>query len=143
MILEAENFTVSTNGTLSIPESVPFLAIKEKILGKKYNLSIAFVSPKIAQALNIEHRNKDYIPNTLSFSLSKTSGEIILCKSELRKQYKKFSMTYDTYLTFIVIHSMLHLIGMKHGSTMEHKEKQLLTFFTSSITNETNHRSRH
>lgn len=63
--LETHNLSVSTtHGTL--PE-VPFLAIKEKVLGKKYELSIAFVSPAKAQAINIAQRGKDYIPNTLSF----------------------------------------------------------------------------
>jgi probable rRNA maturation factor len=119
--------TVSSKGTLP---SVPFLALKEKILGKKYELSIRFVAPAEAQALNIAHRNKDYVPNTLSFPLSETSGEIILCRSAIRKQYKDFDMTYDTYMTFIVIHSMLHLKGHEHGSTMERKERDLLALFT-------------
>lgn len=128
MTFEGHNLSVSANGTLP---GVPFLAIKEKILGKKYELSIAFVTPARAQALNVEHRGKDYIPNTLSFPLTPTSGEIILCKRALRAEYKKFGMDYEQYLIFILIHSMLHLIGMEHGSTMEYKEKQLCAFFAS------------
>jgi probable rRNA maturation factor len=127
MILDTDTMTVSSKGTLP---SVPFLALKEKILGKKYELSIRFVAPGEAQALNIAHRNKDYIPNTLSFPLSETSGEIILCRSAIRKQYKDFDMTYDQYMTFIVIHSMLHLKGYEHGSTMERKERDLLALFS-------------
>ena len=105
------------------------MALKEKILGKKYELSIRFVAPAEAQALNIAHRNKDYIPNTLSFPLSETSGEIVLCRSAMRKEYKNFEMDYDTYLIFIIIHSMLHLKGYEHGSTMEDKEQKLLALF--------------
>lgn len=127
MILDTDTMTVSAKGTLP---SVPFLALKEKILGKKYELSIRFVAPAEAQALNIAHRNKDYIPNTLSFPLSKTSGEIILCRSAIKKQYKDFDMTPEQYMTFIVIHSMLHLKGYEHGSTMERKERELLAHFT-------------
>lgn len=139
--LEHHNISITSNGTLP---KVPFLAIKEKVLGKRYEISIAFVSPAKAHALNIEHRNKDYVPNTLSFSLTKTSGEIIMCISAIKKQYKDFNMNLETYIIFLLIHSMLHLKGMEHGSTMEHKEKQLLTFFTSPIIqNETIHRSRH
>ncbi len=139
--LELHNISITSNGTIP---SVPFLAIKDKVLGKKYELSIAFVTPAKAKVLNITHRNKDYIPNTLSFSLTKTSGEIVLCMSAIRKQYKEFGMDLQKYLVFIVIHSMLHLKGMEHGGTMERKEKQLLTFFTTSTpSNETTHRSRH
>jgi rRNA maturation RNase YbeY len=127
-VLDTDNMTVSIKGTLP---SVPFLALKEKILGKKYDLSIRFVVPAEAQALNIAHRGKDYIPNTLSFPLSETSGEIILCRSAMRREYKDFEMTYDNYLLFIVIHSMLHLKGMEHGSTMERKERELLALFAN------------
>lgn len=126
MILDTDTMTVSTKGTLP---RVPFLALKEKILGKKYELSIRFVAPAEAQTLNITHRNKEYIPNTLSFPLSETSGEIILCRSAMRREYKQFDMTYDSYLIFIVIHSMLHLKGYEHGSTMERKERALLALF--------------
>ncbi len=128
MTFEAHNLSISGNGTLP---GVPFLAIKKKVLGKGYELSIAFVSPARAQALNIEHRKKDYIPNTLSFSLTEKSGEIILCTTALRKEYKKFEMEYDEYVIFILIHSMLHLKGMEHGSTMERKEKHFMKFFAS------------
>ena len=144
MTLEFPNLTVSANGTLLSTKSVPFLAIKEKVLGKRYDLSIAFVSSTKAQKINIESRSKDYIPNTLSFSLDNSSGEIIMCMSAIKKQYREFDMNLDTYTIFLLIHSMLHLKGMEHGSTMERKEKQLLTFFTSTpIKNETIHRSRH
>ncbi len=119
MVEEYSNLTISGKGTLP---RVPFLAIKEKVLGKKYDLSIRFVGPTTAQALNITHRAKDYIPNTLSFSLSTTSGEIVLCRSAIRREYKKFDMSYDEYLVFLLIHSSLHLVGMNHGSTMETKE---------------------
>ncbi len=125
-VLDTDSMTVSIKGTLP---SVPFLALKEKIPGKKYELSIRFVAPTEAQTLNVAHRGKDYIPNTLSFPLSETSGEIILCRSAMRKEYKHFDMEYDTYLIFIIIHSMLHLKGYEHGSTMEDKEQKLLALF--------------
>ena len=131
MTYEYHNLTVTTKGTLTTElQRVPFLDIKEKILGTTYELSIAFVSPQKAQSLNQTHRKKTYVPNTLSFSLSKKSGEIVLCLSAIKKQYKDFDMDLRTYITFLIIHSMLHLKGYEHGSTMEHKEKQLLAFFS-------------
>jgi rRNA maturation RNase YbeY len=127
MVLDTDTMTVSAKGTLP---RVPFLALKEKILGKRYELSIRFVAPAEAQQLNTTHRNKDYIPNTLSFPLSASSGEIILCRSAMRREFKQFDMTYDTYIIYIVIHSMLHLKGYAHGSIMEGKERTLLALFT-------------
>lgn len=137
--LETTTLTVSTNGTLP---RVPFVALKDKILGKKYSLSISFVGPIKAQKINQTYRNKDYVPNTLSFPLSKQSGEIILCIQAMKKEYKLHDMDFDTYLLYIVIHSMLHLKGYAHGSTMERKEKQLLKAFLSSP-HEATHKRRH
>ena len=111
------------------PSGWPFLTIKEKVLGKKYELSISFVSEVTAQELNATHRDKAYVPNTLSFSLSKSSGEIVMCIEAIKKEYKKFSMTYDKYLIFLLIHSMLHLKGMNHSSTMEDKERAVMKKF--------------
>lgn len=126
-LLEEKNLLVQKKGALP---SVPFLAIKEKILGKIYQLSISFVDEKTAKALNKKHRNKSYIPNTLSFSLSQKSGEIVMCLPAIRKEYKKFGMTYKKYLIFLTLHSMLHLKGYEHGSTMEAKEQYYLAFFS-------------
>ena len=126
MVEEYSNLTISGKGTLP---NVPFLGVKEAILGKKYELSIRFVDPATAQQLNITHRQKDYILNTLSFSYSKTSGEIVMSRAAIRKEYKKFGMTHTNYLIFLLIHSSLHLLGMDHGSTMENKEQFFLKKF--------------
>lgn len=127
-VLETKNLTVSKKkGTLP---RVPFRSIKEKVLGSDYDLSIAFVTSGEARGLNINHRNKDYVPNTLAFPLTKTSGEIVMCERVIKTQYKTFDMDYRTYFIFILIHSMLHLKGYSHGGTMERKEKQLLKLFT-------------
>lgn len=126
MVEEYSNLTISGKGTLP---NVPFLAIKEAVLGKKYELSIRFVDPTTAQQLNMTHRQKDYVPNTLSFSYSKTSGEIVMSRAAIRKEYKKFEMSHTAYIIFLLIHSSLHLLGMDHGSTMENKEQFFLKKF--------------
>ena len=129
--LEEKKLSVSRNdkknGTLP---RVPFLAIKEKVLGKGYELSVSFVDEKTAKKINKDHRNKTYTPNTLSFSLTKKSGEIVMCLPAIRKEFKKFEMSEKKYLVFLLIHSMLHLKGYQHGSTMEDKEQKYLAFFT-------------
>ncbi len=127
--IDTATLTVSAKGTLP---RVPFARIKNAILGEDYELSVVFLPPTAARALNITHRGKDYVPNTLSFPLTTTSGEIILCRSAARAQYKTFGMTYDDYLTFLLIHSALHLKGYAHGSTMERKEKEFLQLFSTS-----------
>ena len=101
-----------------------FEKIKNDILGKKYELSIALVSAKKSREINKKYRKKDKPTNILSFSLTKNSGEIILCPTVIKKEIKKFNRTYSKLMGFLVIHGMLHLKGYEHSSTMDKLEKK-------------------
>lgn len=121
-----ENITI-TNKTKGKLPSLPFVFIKNDILGENYSLSIAFVGEKKSQEINRTYRNKDKPTNVLSFVLSKTDGEIILCLDLIKKQSKdkekNFGKNFRDLLCFLVIHGMLHLKGMEHSSRMEREEK--------------------
>ena len=110
-----------TKGTL---QRVLFARIKDEILGKKYVLSIAFVDAKISKKINKEQRGKNKPTNVLSFSLSKTEGELVICPEVVKKEAPKFEMSFGNFLGFLVIHGMLHLKGMEHSSTMEKLEEK-------------------
>ena len=99
--------------------------IKNDILGKKYDLSIALVTEKKSRELNKRYRKKDKATNVLSFALRKDAGELILCPAVIKKETKKFDRTYSKLLGFLVIHGMLHLKGMEHGEKMEKLEQKL------------------
>ena len=123
MFLEKENLIVTKKGGLI--ERALFLHIKDiknEILKEKYSLSVNFVSPKIAQDLNIKYRDKNYIPNILSFPLSKNEGEIFICLSIVKKEAKNFSLSYKQFLTLLIVHGCLHLKGLDHGEKMEKLE---------------------
>ncbi|MEZ4211035.1 MAG: rRNA maturation RNase YbeY [Candidatus Paceibacterota bacterium] len=98
---------------------MPFVRIKNEILGKEYSLSIVFVDIKTIESLSKQFKgNKDH-KNILSFPLDKDTGEIILNLGTIRTEAKNFDKKYLEYLGFLVIHGMLHLKGMTHGSKME------------------------
>lgn len=101
-----------------------FEKIKNDILGKKYSLSIAYVDQKTSKELNKKYRGKNKPTNILSFPLRKDMGEIVLCPDIIKKEAENFNRTFDQFLGFLVIHGMLHLDGMEHGSTMEESEKK-------------------
>jgi len=117
------NFSVinSTKGKLP---SLPFVVIKNDILGEKYSLSLAFVNPKKSREINKKYRNKDNATNILSFPLSKNEGEILICPSVVKKETKKFNRNFKELLGYLVIHGMLHLKGMEHSSRMDREEKK-------------------
>jgi len=118
-----EDFSI-TNKTKGKLPSLPFLQIKEDILGKKYSLSIAFVKETESKELNNKYRNKNNPTNILSFSLHKNTGELVLCPAVVKREAKNFEKTFPKFLGFLVIHGMLHLKGYDHSSRMERLEKK-------------------
>lgn len=103
---------------------LPFPRMKEDILGKNYNLSVLIADKKTSRSLNKNYRGKDYPTNVLSFALEKNSGELILCPEVIEKEAKNFDKTFRQFFGFLVIHGMLHLKGMVHGSIMEKAEQK-------------------
>ena len=119
-------FKNKTKGKLP---SLPFVAMKDKICGKDFELSVVCVSPSESRKLNKKWRGKDYPTNILSFPLSDTSGEIVLQLEKIKEDAPLFDMDYPNFLKFLVIHGLLHLKGFEHGSTMEREEKKYLKIF--------------
>jgi probable rRNA maturation factor len=101
-----------------------FDQIKETVLGSKYELSLVFCTAKKIQELNRIYRNINKPTDILSFPLSKTTGEIFICKSESRKMMKEFNRPYDNFITFLFIHGLVHLKGFDHGDKMEKIEEK-------------------
>ncbi len=118
-----ENISILNKTKGKIP-SLPFLLIKEDILGKNYILSLAFISKNKSKFLNNKYRGKNNPTNILSFPLSKEEGEILICPDVVKTETKKFERTYRELLGYLVIHGALHLKGMEHSDTMEKAEEK-------------------
>jgi ssRNA-specific RNase YbeY (16S rRNA maturation enzyme) len=93
--------------------------IKDAVLGKKYELSLAFLTPAEMSAVTRRTKGTRKTSNVLAFPLSKTSGEILICP----RAAKPYSVP------FLFIHALLHLKGRRHGGTMEREEDRLLKRF--------------
>lgn len=117
-----DNFSLS-HTTKTYPK-LPYQKIKEDILGKSYGLSLVFVGEKRAQAINQASRNKNYVPNVLSFPLSKQAGEIYICPQKAKREARDFSLTPSNFIGYLFIHGLLHLKGLDHGEAMEKLEKK-------------------
>ena len=113
-----------------------------------WDISLVFLGPTQAQKLNQRLRNKDYVPNVLSYAVGKTSGEILICLAEAAKQAPLHDMDARTFVLYLFIHGLLHLKGMPHGATMERSEQALVARFsatrrTRTSLHGTTHRNRH
>ncbi|MDB5245319.1 MAG: hypothetical protein JWN90_424 [Parcubacteria group bacterium] len=125
---------------------LPYRDMVQEVL-PGWDISLVFAGEVRAKALNIALRQKDYIPNVLSYETGKKSGEIIICPSIAKKQAPEHELSYKEFLALLFIHGLLHLKGQRHGATMERHERQLAARFTnkvlSKLPNGTTHRNRH
>jgi rRNA maturation RNase YbeY len=124
--LDVRNFT-----RRSAP-GLPYQKIAAAIL-PSWEISLVFAGETRAKNLNIQLRDKDYIPNVLSYETSSTkkerSGEIIICPSVAKKQAPDYELPYAAFVGFLFIHGLLHLKGLRHGTTMDRYEREYLSRF--------------
>lgn len=127
-------FSISKQKGMRLPR-LPFADLREDILGKAYDLSVAMVDKKKSREINKKYRSKDKPTNVLSFSLSKTKGELVMCpdliKEESKNPDKNFGKNFRELFGFLVIHGMLHLKGMEHSSRMEKEEEKYVQKYFS------------
>jgi|JI8StandDraft_1071087.scaffolds.fasta_scaffold36898_2 rRNA maturation RNase YbeY len=129
---------ITINNTTRASVRVSLFNKAQKSILPKVSVSLALVSPSKARAYNMRLRAKNYVPNVLSYLLSKDSGEIILCPLEIKKQAPSYGLTYSQCMLYMFIHALLHLKGRQHGTTMEREEWRLLKAFYPTITIPTN-----
>ena len=120
------SLTNKTKGTLP---RVPFARIKDEVLGKDYELSLVFVDNEESRDISLRTKNKDYVPNILSFPLGEGSGEIFINPFEAKRQAKDFGRTPQNMIAFLYIHGLVHLKGMDHGVRMERTEAKFRKTF--------------
>ena len=119
--MQEKNFTI-TNKTKSTLPSVPFVNIKNAVLGKDYSLSLVFIGKNKSLDLNFSYRGKNNPTNILSFPLNKNTGEIFITPALAKKEAKAFGRQTDNFVAFLFIHGLVHLKGFEHSSRMEAEE---------------------
>lgn len=123
-------FCTILNKTKGKLPSLPFVTIKNRILGENYELGISFLNPIKQKQINFKYRNINKTTNILSFPLSENSGEITFDPIKVKKDSPLFEMSYPQFLKYLLIHGCLHLKGFEHGGIMEKEEKKYLKIFS-------------
>lgn len=114
--------TISNVAKGKLPR-LPFVKMKDSILGKQYELSLVFVDSATSRKLNKIYRGKDKPTNVLAFPLSKREGEIVIDLKRVRIEAPDFDRSYEKFIGFLFIHALFHLKGFTHSSKMESKER--------------------
>ena len=128
--MKEESSCTIINKTKGKLPRLPFVYIKEEILGSNYDLSVGFVSAREQKSINNKYRNIDKTTNILSFPLSKNSGEITFDLVKTKKDAPLFNMTTSAFLKYLFIHGCLHLKGYEHSDIMEREERKFLNKFS-------------
>lgn len=128
-MIETEFCTIKNTTKGKLP-SLPFVSMKNAILGEKYELSVGFLTAKQQKEINQKYRNIDKTTNILSFPLSKKSGEITFDLAKVKKDSPLFDLNYPQFLKYLFIHGLLHLKGYDHSAIMEGQEKKYMKMFS-------------
>lgn len=67
-----------------------------------------------------------YVPNVLSFPLSKNIGEIYITPAVAKREAKKQNIDLRNYIGHLFVHGLLHVKGLRHGKKMETLERTCL-----------------
>jgi probable rRNA maturation factor len=144
LVSESNNYSLSLDcPAAKIPKSffeLPFSKLIKDILGEDQEVSIVFVRESKIKKLNKEFRKKNHSTDILSFNLGGLH-EIFISINDVRKKAKIRGENVENYLSFLLIHGLLHLKGLSHGVKMESTERKLHKNLNEQIQN--NSRNRH
>lgn len=130
-------------------EAVIDFALKEEEVNQSYEISVLLVDNEEIKRINKEHRNIDKVTDVLSFpmldyqkgnvfrevykdfSFDKTFldgenlvlGDIVLSMEKAREQSEEYGHSFFREVFYLIIHSVLHLLGYDH---MTEEEKTLM-----------------
>ncbi|MBI5077239.1 rRNA maturation RNase YbeY [Candidatus Falkowbacteria bacterium] len=132
MIIEINNQT-----DYSIPkekiDALLRLAGRVLKIRKKQRISVAFVPSARIREMNRIYRKKNKITDVLSFALSPSESEIIICPSAAKAQAKKQPGGFQQEILALVLHGFLHINGFEHEKSkiaarkMEKIEEDIIT----------------
>ena len=127
-------------------------AVKEALTEEKFEypaeISVSFVDNQKIHELNREYREKDRPTDVLSFPMwekeelsdgsaldghAVTLGDIIISAEKAQAQAEEYGHSIEREITFLSVHSTLHLLGYDHETSeeddhyMNQKQEEILT----------------
>ncbi len=111
--------------------------LKEESLDGDFEVSVSFVTNQEIRELNKEYRNVDSETDVLSFPMNEEFegliilGDIVISTQKIIEQAHDLGNSLEREMSYLIVHSMLHLIGYDHmendeKSVMRAKEKKIM-----------------
>lgn len=126
-----------TNDMLDIVKISIVEVLKEEELDENVQVSISFVGDEEIQRLNKDFRGVDSSTDVLSFPMDDEFqieetmlGDVIINTKRVLEQAKEFGHSNTRELSYLTVHSILHLLGYDH---MEDEDKEVMRSKEKSI----------
>ena len=84
-------------------------------------VSLVFVSALKMAELNRKYRGRVGATNILTFE----EGDIALCPAVIAREAKSYGFTQKNWMTRLMVHGILHIIGYEHSAGMERLEEKI------------------
>ncbi len=102
-------------------------------------ITVRIVDAEEAQALNNDYRQKDYVPNVLTFEYGEIApgmlgGDVVICAPVVEREAREQDKPLKDHYAHMTIHGVLHLQGYDHivpadADIMESRETAILKRF--------------
>jgi probable rRNA maturation factor len=107
-------------------------------------VTVRIVDADEAQALNQDYRDKDYVPNVLTFEYGEVSrdesgrailgGDVVICAPVVEREAREQGKPLQHHYAHMTVHGVLHLQGYDHidaadANRMESREAVILKRF--------------
>jgi probable rRNA maturation factor len=131
IVLKGEHPPLGEVGDETKVSSSPFANAR---VPEESELSIALVGQGRMRELNKKFFKKNRVTDVLAFPNKEIGlGEIVICLREVKKNAKRYNLTFEKELSKVLIHGILHLLGYDHeknefkAKKMEEKENYYLS----------------
>lgn len=140
---------IKVNIDVNINNKIPFgtkrlikrscaAALKSEDFLENAEINVSIVSENEIRSLNGEHRNIDKVTDVLSFPLGENGiydinpenncfmlGDVVICFERAAQQAVEFSHSLKREISFLTVHSILHLLGYDHVNS-EQEEREMI-----------------
>ena len=108
-------------------------ALKYEDFQRPCEVSVTFTDNEKIRELNAQYRSIDRATDVLSFPLfdedfedeeELARGDVVLSLEKAQEQAKEYGHSFEREVAFLVVHSVLHLLGYDH-ETSEEDEKEM------------------
>ena len=108
-------------------------------LEKDAEITVRLVDADEAQSLNSDYRQKDYVPNVLTFEYGEImpgvlGGDVVICAPVVAREALEQGKSLKAHYAHMTVHGVLHLQGYDHlepadADGMESREIAILKQF--------------